>query len=182
MMIARQFFMSAIVAATVAAAATGCGQRQTHEDYVPETGAARRAVEAALVDWQQGHAPGRIALEPAAIQVVDTRRKSNQTLESFEILGEVPAESTRCFAVQVTLANPAANERLRFCVIGIDPMWVFRLEDFENLAHWDHEMPAEPAKSSGESVAAEAITAKDEPPGETRQEAGSADSIGDLRE
>jgi hypothetical protein len=63
----------------------------------------------------------------------------------------VGSDSGRCFAVRITLDNPAEEQRVRFIVIGVDPLWVFREEDYTMLSHWDHAMPEEPAANSEES-------------------------------
>jgi hypothetical protein len=36
--------------------------------------------------------------------------------------------------------------KVRYIVLGIDPLFVFRQEDFDLLMHWDHHMPASQAK------------------------------------
>lgn len=130
-----------VMLSLLAAATSGCGRQETHERYVPSTDSARVALEAALVDWREGKAPGEISrLKPIA-HVIDTHRKPGQSLESFEILGEAPAEGVRCFAVLVKLSNPAAEERLRYYVVGIDPLWVFRQDDYDMLARWECKTP-----------------------------------------
>lgn len=137
------------------ATTSGCGTAKTQEQYIPAADIARAAVEAALVDWKNGNPPGALeGIKPVG-HLVDTHRKPGQTLEAFEILGELAAETTRCFAVRVRLNNPAADERLRFCVVGIDPLWVFRQEDYDNLAHWDHPMPSPPDGPSAVKAATE---------------------------
>lgn len=148
----------------LAAAICGCGRQETNERYVPATDEARRAVEAALVDWQDGKLPGEIDRVKPIARVIDTHRKPGQTLESFEILGESPAEGVRCFAVRVTLGNPAAEERLRYYVVGIDPLWVFRQEDYDMLARWECKMPEEEEKTGDiATTASEESEAKTEP-------------------
>jgi hypothetical protein len=39
--------------------------------------------------------------------------------------------------VRLHLDNPAAEERAKFVVFGIDPLWVYRQEDYEMLIHMD---------------------------------------------
>jgi hypothetical protein len=69
-------------------------------------------------------------------------------LEDFEILGEVPGATARCFAVRLKLREPVGDEKVRYAVFGIDPLWVFRQEDLEMLSHWEHPMPPEEPVSS----------------------------------
>jgi hypothetical protein len=81
-----------------------------------------------------------------AVHVTDTFRKPGEKLIDYRILGEVPSERKRCLAVELRF-EPERAERTRFLVVGIDPLWVFRQEDAENLAHWEHNMekPGSPA-------------------------------------
>jgi hypothetical protein len=122
------------------AQAAGCGGPGP-DDYVPPSDSARSALTAALDAWQRGEAPGRLEGDPA-IHVGDTHRRPGQTLGSYEILGELPVADGRRFAVRLTLANPAQEEKANYLVIGIDPLWVFREEDYRMVTHWDHNMPA----------------------------------------
>lgn len=124
--------------------AAGCAGRSGDiERYVPESGTARAALEAALIEWRNGQPPGEVKGASPAVQVVDTHRRPEQRLEEFEILGEVGGDAGRCFSVRITLANPSEGLKIRFIVIGISPLWVFREADFTMLTHWDHPMPGE---------------------------------------
>jgi hypothetical protein len=93
--------------------------------------------------WQAGEPAGRITSLSPAVEVADTHRRPGQRLVSYEVLGEVQGDSPRCFAVRLTLDNPREEQRARYYVIGIDPLWVLRHEDHEMLSHWDHP-PGEP--------------------------------------
>jgi hypothetical protein len=67
----------------------------------------------------------------------------------YTVLNETAAINGRTYVVRLQLSNPAADERVRFVVIGIDPIWVFRKSDFDRLAHWEHPMAVEePAPES----------------------------------
>jgi hypothetical protein len=90
-----------------------------------------------------------------AVHVTDTFRKPGETLVDYRILGEVPSERKRCYAVELRYA-PERAERTRFLVVGIDPLWVFRQEDAELLAHWEHNMetPEAAAEAAAQSDAA----------------------------
>ncbi|HVW02959.1 MAG TPA: hypothetical protein VHB77_21545, partial [Planctomycetaceae bacterium] len=82
---------------------------------------------------------------------------------SYQILGEVPGDTPRCYAVRLKLTDPDAEERARFVVVGIDPLWVFRYEDFQLIAHWDHRMAEEePAKNEEKSAPEEEPTINNE--------------------
>lgn len=149
-------------------AACGCGRDESPARYVPATNTARQAVEAALADWQEGKPPGEISRLTPIAHVIDTHRKPGQTLKSFEILGESPAEGLRCFAVVVKLDSPVAEERLRYYVLGIDPLWVFRQEDYDMITRWDCKPPeAEEAQKTEGAAPDSASDEKSSPSEET---------------
>lgn len=137
----------------VAAFCIGCSResKTAGDRYVPATELARHALEAVLVDWREGLEPGPIDRLAVGVRVVDKQRRKGQTLDEFEILGEAPTEAARCFAVRVKLSGPEADEKVRFIIIGIDPLWVFRQEDYESLAQWScGKQEEEPLKTPAE--------------------------------
>ena len=154
-----------------AALCLGCSsesQQAKKDRYVPATELARNALEAVLVDWQAGLEPGSIDRLAVGVRVVDKQRKKGQSLDEFEILGEAPGDAGRCFAVRVKLKKPELEEKVRFVIIGIDPLWVFRQEDFESLSQWScGKQEEEPANPPGETAQAD---------GETASESGEPDS------
>jgi hypothetical protein len=103
-----------------------------------------------------------------AVHVTDTYRKPDESLVDYRILGEVPSDRKRCYAVELRFA-PERAERTRFLVVGIEPLWVFRLEDAENLAHWEHNMeaPEAPAEAEG-TVDASPVLPPEPPPAEAQ--------------
>ncbi|MBI3865550.1 MAG: hypothetical protein HY290_27065 [Planctomycetia bacterium] len=143
-----------------AAICAGCSAEQNKaakDRYVPPADLARRAVEEVLVDWREGRLPAPINRMAVGIQVVDKQRNKGQTLADFEILGEAPSEAARCFAVRIRLKGPDTEEKVRFVVIGIDPLWVFRQEDYELISQWACGKPEEEAAGA---------VAENPPPGE----------------
>jgi hypothetical protein len=140
-----------------AAVCLGCSpeQQNSKDRFVPAAELARTALEAVLTDWQSGREPGPIDRLDVGVRVVDKQRKKGQTLDEFDILGEAPGEGVRCFAVRVKLNGPAAEEKVRFVVVGINPLWVFRQEDYESLSQWScgnlDQDPANPPADSSQS-------------------------------
>ena len=136
------------VCALLPAALLGCGlvvfvvgcRARTRADYIPSEERCRQALSTALEAWKRGEPAGRIEGTPT-IQVVDARRRAGQRLENYEILGELPGDDGRRFAVRVALANPKAEERIDFILIGIDPVWIFRQDEYDMVTHWEHNMP-----------------------------------------
>jgi hypothetical protein len=99
----------------------------------PETG--RQALEEALTMWREGRARAG-AVHGAKVEVVDSHRKAGQRLQRFAILGETPGDATRCFAVRLWFDEPKEELRARYVVVGIDPLWVYRHEDYLMMIHW----------------------------------------------
>lgn len=122
---------------------TGCGSSSglSHERYVPEPAKATATIQAALEAWRLGEPVGEVRGAKPPVFFVDSFRREGQSLERFEILGEVTGLTQRTYLVKLWFANPAAEEKGRFAVLGIDPLWVYRHEDLELLAHWEHKMP-----------------------------------------
>jgi hypothetical protein len=123
--------------AAVCAVAAGCSDDRSNARYVPPAEAARQALKAALRSWQEGRPAGKLEGTSPAVILVDNCRSPGQGLTDFTILGEAPGEGPRCFAVRLRLDNPAEERRVRFVVFGIDPLWVFRYEDYEMMIHWE---------------------------------------------
>jgi hypothetical protein len=139
--------------ATLALMACGCrGRTKGFERYVPPPAPARAAVVAVLDAWRDGRPPGAGVGPRHDIHLVDNQRRPGQTLARYEVLGEVTYDNARAFAVRLSLENPAEEKVVRFLAVGLDPLWVFRQEDFEMISHWMHpmdkdktsEQPAEP--------------------------------------
>src|SRR5260370_1024374 len=127
----------AAVLLAAAAICCGCAQEPDKlERYVPAPELAQRALEAVLADWKAGKPPGPIDRLSVMVQITDNQRKPGQLLDDFEILGEVPGATARCFGVRLKLREPVAEEKVRYAVVGIDPLWVFRHADLEMLGHW----------------------------------------------
>ena len=69
-------------------------------------------------------------------------------MTGYAILGEVPCDGPRCFAVRLNLEGPTEVQEVRFVLYGIDPLWVVRYEDYEMIIHWECRPPGT-ARDSG---------------------------------
>ncbi len=120
------------------------------ERYIPSPEAARTGVNRLMEGWLKGLSPGESGSTRPEVHFVDQTRRADQKLARYEILGEVPVENARAFAVRVTYNGTDEPEILRFVAIGVDPMWIFRREDYDTLWSHQEEPPAdragEPAK------------------------------------
>lgn len=136
---ARFDFCAILLFGLVSVLVSGCHDRA--DDFKPTTKLAENALVRALEDWKSGNPAGKTAGSEPAIHVTDTNRNPKQALDKFKILGEKLGQSGRTFVVELSLKHPNEQLKTEYIVVGIDPLWVFRREDFELLMHWDHHMP-----------------------------------------
>jgi hypothetical protein len=120
----------------------GCGQ-SNHDRFLPDRGEARQALQSALSAWHDAPSPLPRSFDTRAVVFVDKQRKPNQRLLSFQILGQADIENARQFTVRLNLEGEESPRLVEYNILGRDPVWVFRLEDYEMFSHWEHDM-AEP--------------------------------------
>lgn len=132
---ARKLLLSSLLAICFAA---GCSSGKVAQ-YTPKEDRAQEALTAVLQAWQTDKPSAE--MDGATIRVADSQRRKGQKLRSYEILGELPADAGRRYQVKLVLDNPAAETKAQYVVVGIDPLWVFRQEDYDMMTHWDHPMP-----------------------------------------
>jgi len=130
------------------AASLGCFRERSNQDFYPPTDRAEKALAAVLRAWQSGDTSDELADGESLYRLVDSRRDKGVALEGFEIIGEVPGERGRWFEVDLQAADGGTVQRVKYAVVGIRPLWIFRQEDYDMLSHWDHTMPVVKKKES----------------------------------
>ena len=134
--------------AFVATGLSGCEAPPEPIPIVPDSARGRQAIEALMATWQEGHPSGILEPTSPRVQVVDTHRKPGQKPVGFEILSESADARVRTFGVRVALIGPEERPVVRFLVVGIDPILVFRQEDYELLMHWELRMDPKPEEGA----------------------------------
>lgn len=138
----------------------GCDHtsRGTPEIAAPAVGTARLALIATLDAWKSGKRDVPTIGSKPEIAIVDSLRPG-RPLVDYEVSGALAVvDKVRPFVVRLELDAPRETINTRYYVLGADPLFVFRQEDFEMMVHWEHKMPPiAPAES--------ARTADDKPPG-----------------
>ncbi|HZW29125.1 MAG TPA: hypothetical protein VFF52_00355 [Isosphaeraceae bacterium] len=132
----------------LAAGPTGCDGRNdegTSPGYLPGWAEARQALESALAAWRDAPSPLPASFDSPAVTFVDRRRRPGQRLLSFEVLGWSEVENARQFTVRLRLENEVEPRLVRYNVLGRNPVWVFRLEDYEAISHWEMDMSRPPS-------------------------------------
>jgi hypothetical protein len=126
--------------------------------YLPGWPEARAAVSTALADWRDSAPPHPPSRELKGVVFVDKQRRPGDRLRSFTVLGEAEAENARQFTVRLQIEGDDVPRLVRYNVLGRDPAWVFRLEDYEMISHWEHPMndestPAPPSSADAPAPA-----------------------------
>lgn len=110
----------------------GCGG-SSEKSYHPTVNSARDALTAALSAWQEGQAqPGKIESCKPPVQVADPVWSAGKKLKSFEILKEeqIP-DGPQKLTVKLTLDGVVEQPQVVYVVIGKDPLWVLREEEYQ---------------------------------------------------
>lgn len=119
-------------------ASVGCGAHAEYGKYIPSEDKAQKALESALTAWKEGKPPGPVEGASPAVQLYDSRRQANRRLKDFEILGAVQSDAgPNAFEVRLALENPAEQLKLRFFILGNDPLMVCSQEDYESMGSWE---------------------------------------------
>lgn len=132
------------VLALVGAGCGGPGAASPGDAFTPSPGLARAALDASLAAWKAGRPAGPATAMGTRVEVSDSDRRPDRPPTDYEILGPIGAEGDpRGFAVRLTFADPPEQAVVRYLVIGRDPVWVFRREDYDRISHWEHRMDPE---------------------------------------
>jgi len=108
--------------------------------YMPGWAEARSALESALSAWHDATPPLPDSFDSPGVKFVDRHRRPNQRLLAYQILGQADIENARQFTVRLSLEGDEAPQLVRYNAFGREPVWVFRLEDYELISHWEHKM------------------------------------------
>jgi hypothetical protein len=111
----------------------GCGGKG-YDRYIPADDVARKALEAALTAWQNGRPPGQLDGASPTVTAVDSKWKSGKKLKTFEILKEETTDGPKCFSVRLTLKDSSTEQVVRYYVVGREPVWVYREDDFKGAS------------------------------------------------
>jgi hypothetical protein len=132
--------MAACVLLLVVSVAVGCGREAADDErYVPPSERAQRALRHVLEAWRSGEQPGLRTLEGGEeVYVVDSQWQQGRRLRAFELLGEAPGDGPRTLAARLELEGPRQEAIVRYYLVGIQPLWIFRQEDYDMISHWDH--------------------------------------------
>ena len=142
----EQYRCLALGSLVAAFMAIGCGhsKRESVELGPPDLKSSRSALVASLDAWKADQRSSGVIIGSApSIGIVDAMRTERRLLD-YEVVGPLMVvEKGRPFAVRLILDAPRETVAARYIVLGRDPLWVFRQEDFERMLHWEHKMDPE---------------------------------------
>jgi hypothetical protein len=150
-----RFLASLACWAMLAAITPGCDHwrhQPATPGFMPSWNEARQSLESALIAWRDAPSPLPVSFSTRSVQFVHKRRKPNQRLLGFEFLGQSEIENARQFTVRLDLEGEESPQLVKYNIVGRDPVWVFRLEDYEMLSHWEHDMDPPEAEVSEKPV------------------------------
>ena len=127
----------------IAFGSTGCNlwsNLPTTPGYLPGWDEAKQSLTFALTAWRDAPSPLPESFDSASVMFVDKQRPPGKRLKSFAILGQSEIENARQFTVRLNLEADESPKLVRYNIIGRNPIWVFRLEDYERISHWEHPM------------------------------------------
>lgn len=110
----------------------GCGGGTSEKSYHPPVASARDALTVALNAWKEGQSqPGKIEATNPAVQVADAAWSAGKKLKNFEILkDEQIPDGPQKFTVTLTLDGAPQPQEVVYVIVGKDPLWIFREEEY----------------------------------------------------
>ena len=113
-------------------ALSGCSRLRNEKDALPNTDKAQSALETTLTAWKDGQKFGPVKRDSQKIEVLERVWQSGKKLTAFEILRAEDKPGPRWFAVKLTLKD-SPPQQVNYAVMGIDPLWVCREEDYNQM-------------------------------------------------
>jgi hypothetical protein len=154
-------FVSLAYLIGLAACTPGCGradQAGAAPAFMPSWPEARQALELVLTAWYNAPAPVPPSFDSSEVKLLDKQRKPGQRLLAFQIVAQTDAENARQFTVRLNLEGEEKPQLVKYNILGRDPVWVIRLEDYENFAHWEMEMSSPESRRDNSADSAKAGT------------------------
>ncbi len=116
----------------------GCGQENAR--FTPSADVAKSSLETALSAWRDGKPCGPVEATPP-VHVVDSVWQAGARVESFSIGDEEDlGDGTKQFLVKLSIkeAKGARESEVRYVVHGLEPIYVFREDDYKRFLNMDN--------------------------------------------
>lgn len=124
------------------AALVGCGQGSAP---IPSAVEGREALRASLDAWKAGKPASSLAGGKPSIEAVDFEWKAGKVLSDYALGAEASGQGTQTFAATLTLKGQPTPKAVQYMVLGLDPIRIYRDEDFNRALNMDN-APAPPPR------------------------------------
>lgn len=122
----------------------GCGGGSAP---LPSVEAAKQALQSSLDAWKAGRPASSLTEGKPRIEAVDFEWKSGKVLESYTLGAQASEQGTQTFAASLKLKGEPAAKDVKYMVLGLDPVHIYRDEDYTRAMNMDN-APATPKPKS----------------------------------
>jgi hypothetical protein len=117
------------------AALAGCGGGSAP---LPSTVAARQALQTSLDAWKAGKPASSLAAVKPSIEIVDFEWKAGKVLSDYTLGQEAPGQGIQTLSASITIKGEPGPKEVKYMVLGLDPMRIFRDEDYNRAMNMDN--------------------------------------------
>jgi hypothetical protein len=117
------------------AALVGCGGGPAP---LPSTVEARQALQMSLDAWKTGKPAASLVGEKPSIEIVDYEWKAGKVLSDYTLGQEAPGQGVQTFSASLTIKGEPGPKEVKYMILGLDPMRIFRDEDYNRAMNMDN--------------------------------------------
>jgi hypothetical protein len=117
------------------AALAGCGGGSAP---LPSTDQARQALQTSLDAWKAGKPASSMAGEKPSIEIVDFEWKAGKVLSDYSLGQDSPGQGVQTLSASLTIKGESSPKEVKYMVLGLEPMRIFRDEDYNRAMNMDN--------------------------------------------
>jgi hypothetical protein len=117
------------------AALAGCGGGSAP---LPSTALARQALQTSLDAWKAGKPASSLVGEKPSVEIVDFEWKAGKVLSDYSLGQEAPGQGVQTLSASLTLKGESGPKEVKYMVLGLEPMRIFRDEDYNRAMNMDN--------------------------------------------
>ena len=119
----------------------GCGGGSAP---LPSRDSARQALRTSLDAWKAGRPPSSLAGEKPSIEIVDFEWNARKVLADYSLGQEASGQGVQALSASLTIKGEPGPKEVKYMVLGLDPMRIFRDEDYNRAMNMDNAPRAGP--------------------------------------
>jgi hypothetical protein len=113
----------------------GCGGGSAP---LPSTVQARQALQSSLDAWKAGKPATAMAGEKPSIEIVDFEWKAGKVLSDYTLGQDSPGQGVQTLSASLTIKGESGPKEVKYMVLGLEPMRIFRDEDYNRAMNMDN--------------------------------------------